>query len=185
MDQTARMNLSFMRVLLIHQNFPGQFKYLGPALAARGDQVVAFTPKVKEPVTWKGVTVIPYFLPEKKSIDIHPLVKGLENKIIFAEACYHAAIKLRDSGFEPDVILTHYGWGESLFLKDVWPQARTGLYCEMYYDDKSDSINFDPEFAVKNQSLRSLRLRVENITNHLPFNFAKAGLSPTQFKADT
>ena len=133
----------------------------------------------------RGVIVIPYFLPEKRSIDIHPLVKGLENKIIFAEACYHAAVKLRYSGFEPDVILTHYGWGESLFLKDVWPQARTGHYCEMNYHDKSDSINFAPEFAVKNQSLRSLRLRVENITNHLPFNFAKAGLSPTQFKADT
>ena len=55
----------------------------------------------------------------------------------------------------------------------------------MYYDDKSDSINFDPEFAIENQSLRSLRLRVENITNHLHFNLAQAGLSPTQFQADT
>jgi hypothetical protein len=39
---------SGMRVLLIHQNFPGQFKHLGPALVARGDHVVALTPKVKE-----------------------------------------------------------------------------------------------------------------------------------------
>ena len=37
-----------MRVLLFHQNFPGQYKYLGPALAARGDEVVALTPKVKK-----------------------------------------------------------------------------------------------------------------------------------------
>ena len=37
----------FMKILLIHQNFPGQYKHLGPALAARGDQVVALTPKVK------------------------------------------------------------------------------------------------------------------------------------------
>ena len=26
-----------MRILLIHQNFPGQYKHLGPALVARGD----------------------------------------------------------------------------------------------------------------------------------------------------
>ena len=28
-----------MRILLIHQNFPGQYKHLGPALAKRGDEV--------------------------------------------------------------------------------------------------------------------------------------------------
>ena len=49
-----------MRVLLIHQNFPGQFKHLGPALVARGDHVVALTPKVKERTEWRGITVEPY-----------------------------------------------------------------------------------------------------------------------------
>ena len=42
-----------MRILLIHQNFPGQYKHLGPALVARGDEVVALTPKVKKPLNWK------------------------------------------------------------------------------------------------------------------------------------
>lgn len=46
-----------MRILLIHQNFPGQYKHLGPALAARGDQVVALTPKVKKPANWNGVRI--------------------------------------------------------------------------------------------------------------------------------
>ena len=49
-----------MRVLLIHQNFPGQYKHLGPALAARGDQVVALTPKVKKSAMWNGVRILPY-----------------------------------------------------------------------------------------------------------------------------
>ena len=39
-----------MKILVIHQNFPGQYKHLVPALAARGHQVVALTPKVQKPV---------------------------------------------------------------------------------------------------------------------------------------
>lgn len=31
-----------MNILFIHQNFPGQFKFLAPALAQRGHQVVVF-----------------------------------------------------------------------------------------------------------------------------------------------
>ena len=48
------------KYLLIHQNFPGQYKHLAPALAARGDQVVALTPKVEKVTKWKGVTIVPY-----------------------------------------------------------------------------------------------------------------------------
>jgi hypothetical protein len=32
-----------MKLLFLHQNFPGQFKHLAPALAARGHEVVALT----------------------------------------------------------------------------------------------------------------------------------------------
>ena len=116
-----------MRILLIHQNFPGQYKHLGPALAARGDQVVALTPKVKKPANWNGVRILPYGISRSSAKNAHPWVIDLETKIIRGEACYDAAVKLRDSGFSPDVILAHHGWGESLFLKDVWPNARLGL----------------------------------------------------------
>ncbi|MBM3605185.1 MAG: glycosyl transferase family 1, partial [Alphaproteobacteria bacterium] len=32
-----------MKILFVHQNFPGQFPHLAPALAARGHQVLALT----------------------------------------------------------------------------------------------------------------------------------------------
>ena len=174
-----------MRILLIHQNFPGQYKHLGPALAARGDEVVALTPKVKEPINWNGVRVLPYSVSRSSTKGIHPWVVSFETKVIRGEACYQAAIKLREKGFQPDVILTHFGWGESLFLKDVWPDARIGLYCELFYNRESDSINFDSEFAAGSPELRPLKLRMENLNNHLHFNVAEAGLSPTQYQAAT
>ena len=69
-----------------------------------------------------------------------------------------------------------------MFLKDVWPDARIGLYCELFYNRESDSINFDSEFAAGSPELRPLKLRMENLNNHLHFNVAEAGLSPTSIK---
>jgi len=40
---------------------------------------------------------------------------------------------LKKKGFSPEIILAHHGWGESLFLKDVWPEARMGLYCKFFH----------------------------------------------------
>ena len=174
-----------MRVLLIHQNFPGQYKHLGPALAARGDEVVALTPKVKKPTTWKGIKVVPYAIKRGNSRDAHPWVIDLETKVIRGEACYDGAMRLKQAGFEPDVILAHHGWGESMFLKDVWPNARIGLYCEFYHLPEYPYMNFDPEFETAVNAKDALRLRVRNLNNHMHFDFAEAGISPTHFQANT
>jgi len=49
-----------VNILFLHQNFPGQFKHLAPALAQRGHRVVALTiQKVKE-TRWQGVEMVPY-----------------------------------------------------------------------------------------------------------------------------
>jgi hypothetical protein len=45
-----------MKILFIHQNFPGQFKHLAPALAAdSNNEVVAFTMQKNSPENWQGV----------------------------------------------------------------------------------------------------------------------------------
>lgn len=174
-----------MRILLIHQNFPGQYKHLGPALAARGDQVVALTPKVKKPTRWNGIQIVPYEIKRGNGQGGHPWTTDLETKVIRGEACYEAAKKLRDQGFSPDVILAHHGWGESLFLKDVWPDARMGLYCELYHRAGYPHTGFDPEFDKGTRDTDALRLRIRNLNNTLHFDAAEAGLSPTEFQADT
>ena len=73
-----------MRILLIYQNFPGQCKHLGPALAARGDEVIALTPKVKKPAMWNGVRILPYGIRRSSSKDAHPWVVDLEPKSFVA-----------------------------------------------------------------------------------------------------
>jgi len=129
--------------------------------------------------------VVPYAISRGNGKNGHPWVTDLETKVIRAEACYLAAVRLRDSGFTPDVILAHHGWGESMFPKDVWPSARIGLYCELYHRATYPHVGFDPEFDKGAQDRDVLRLRLRNINNFLHFDIAEAGLSPTAFQADT
>lgn len=174
-----------MKILFIHQNFPGQYKHLAPLLASRGHQCVALTLRVKEATTWNGVRVLPYTLPKRKAQAVHPWLTDLDTKVTRAEACYHAARQLRDKGFTPDLILAHPGWGESMFLRDVWPDARLGLYCELYHLSDYPHVDFDPEFTAADAELAHLRIRMKNLNNHIHFPMADAGISPTRFQADT
>ena len=174
-----------MKILFIHQNFPGQFKHLAPALAAQGHQTVALTLRVDKPTDWQGVRVLPYKIARKTGQALHPWLVDLDTKVTRAEACFHAALQLREAGFSPDVIVAHPGWGESLFLKDVWPDARIGLYCELYHQSTYPHTGFDPEFQPNIPVSEPLRLRMKNLNNHLSFAMGDAGLSPTGFQADT
>ena len=174
-----------MKFLFIHQNFPGQFKHLAPTLAAQGHEAVALTLRVEKPTTWKGVRVLPYKVSRKSGQAVHPWLVDLDTKVTRAESCFRAATRLREAGFTPDVIIAHPGWGESLFLRDVWPEARIGLYCELYHQPEYPHTGFDPEFQPESAETEPLRLRMKNINNHLSFAMADAGISPTRFQADT
>ncbi|WP_439143352.1 glycosyltransferase [Planktotalea sp.] len=174
-----------MQILIIHQNFPGQYKHLAPALVEQGHQVFSLTPKVEKRTVWRGVQLLPYKIARASSKDVHPWLADLETKVIRADACYRQALAWKEKGLNPDVILAHHGWGEPMFLKDVWPDAKMGIYCELYHLDSGDSVNFDPEFETKDLRSNALRLRLRNLNNSLHFDAADAGISPTEFQAST
>lgn len=174
-----------MQILIIHQNFPGQYKHLAPALVEQGHQVFSLTPKVEKRTVWKGVQLLPYKISRASSKEIHPWLADLETKVIRADACYRQALTWKEKGLNPDVILAHHGWGEPMFLKDVWPDAKMGIYCELYHLDSGESVNFDPEFETKDLRSNALRLRLRNLNNTLHFEAADAGISPTEFQAST
>ena len=173
-----------MNILFIHQNFPGQFKFLAPALAAQGHDVRAFTMQKIAAGEWQGVKLTHYQPSRGTAPNVHPWVSDFETKTIRGEACFRAALKLKERGFTPDVIIAHPGWGESLFLKDVWPQAKLGIYCEFYYHPQGADVGFDPEFPARDAG-DVCRLRLKNLNNLLHFEIADSGISPTHWQAST
>ncbi|MEM8775632.1 MAG: glycosyltransferase [Pseudomonadota bacterium] len=174
-----------MKILFIHQNFPGQYKHLAPLLASKGHECLALTLRVEKPTKWQGVRILPYHLPKRDGQMVHPWLVDLDSKVTRAEACFRAARELREQGYAPDLILAHPGWGEPMFLRDVWPKSRIGLYCELYHLADQEHLNFDPEFAKDDNELQNLRIRLKNLNNQLHFSAADAGISPTAFQAGT
>ena len=173
-----------MKILFIHQNFPGQFKFLAPALVKQGHTVVAMTMQKTEAKEWQGVRLAPYTATRGTTPKVHPWISDFETKTIRAEACFRAALRLRAEGLNPDLIVSHHGWGESLFLKDVWPQAKLAIYCEFYYHPRGADVGFDPEFPAEDAG-EVCRLRLKNLNNLLHFEVADAAISPTHWQAST
>ena len=173
-----------MNILFIHQNFPGQFKFLAPELVLRGHTVSAMTLQKTNVKEWQGVRILPYVIERSETAGIHPWASEFEVKTIRAEACFKAAEKLKNEGFNPDIIIAHPGWGESLFLKEIWPDAKLGIYSEFFYHTRGFDVGFDPEFASDVAGDMCL-VRLKNTNNLLHFQLADAGLSPTQWQAST
>ncbi|MES2611217.1 MAG: glycosyltransferase family 4 protein [Pseudomonadota bacterium] len=174
-----------MKILFIHQNFPGQFQHLAPALASQGNEVVGLT---MTPATtggrasWNGVRMVPCMPSRQSTPGIHPWVIDTETKLVRGEAAFRACLELQHQGFHPDVVIAHPGWGESLFIKEVWPEVRLAIYCEFFYQAQGADVGFDPEFPEG--PFAGARMRAKNFNNLLHFDLADGGISPTRWQAD-
>lgn len=174
-----------MNILFIHQNFPAQFKNLAPALVQRGHEVATLTLRKIDGPDWNGVRVVRYGVGKSSSREIHSWISDFETKVIRGEACLKAAMELNAKGYQPDVIISHPGWGESLFLKDLWPGAKLGIYCEFYYRIQGLDIGFDPEFPFSDPVMYGCQIKLKNLNTDLHLEIADAGVSPTRFQAST
>lgn len=170
-----------MRILFVHQNFPGQFVHLARELAARGHEVRALT--LNEGVNFPDVELAPYKIRRSQSPDAHWLARDFETKVIRGEACAQAAQQLKAKGFKPDVICAHPGWGEALFLKDVFPSVPLLGYLEYFYRATGQDFGFDPEFPAQPED--AWRVRLKNSMNLQALNTCDALLTPTEWQRCT
>lgn len=168
-----------MRVLFVHQNFPGQYRHLAPALAARGVQVLALGENAGDALP--GVGHHRYPAPRGAGEGTHPYLRRLEAYTRRGQEVARAAVALRARGFVPDVIAAHPGWGEALFLRDVFPDARLLLHCEFHFHADGADIGFDPLNGEVTLDKRA-STRFLNATQLLSLDSADRGLAPTRWQ---
>jgi glycosyltransferase involved in cell wall biosynthesis len=89
-------------------------------------------------------------------------------------------MQLKAQGWRPELILCHAGWGEGLFLKDVYPEVRVVQYFEYYYEAQGGDMGFDPEFPSSLDD--AARVRLKNNTQLVSLMGSDAGLSPTEWQ---
>lgn len=172
-----------MKVLFVHQNFPGQFLHLAPELTRRGHEVRMLTDAAN-----KRIFATEGFRYKFDAAPVDSAATRLgrnyttmsDRGVVVARAC----LQLREKGYVPDVIFGHSGWGETLFLKEVWPEAKLIVYAEFYYRGRGADVGFDPEFSAQNFDQVMI---AQGRTAHLgqALLHADAGLSPTKWQAST
>jgi glycosyltransferase involved in cell wall biosynthesis len=172
-----------MKIVFVHQNFPGQFKRLAKTFVDEGHQVVALGMLKQSPIP--GVDYHSYSpVPGPEDAPYQNRFSPVIPRLRRAYGVAHKARELARKGFEPDVVVVNTGWGENLFLKDVWPKARHVAYFEYYYAPKGQDLDFDPEFPVTNEEV-VWRLRAKNAMQLGALDAADIAVAPTQYQRDT
>jgi glycosyltransferase involved in cell wall biosynthesis len=165
-----------VKILLAHQNFPGQFKNICRRLVTDPANELVFLSRPNQNRI-NGVRRIDYPVAREVAPGIHHYLAEGERGLLFGQGVVREVVKLRESGWKPDVMVGHNGWGETLFLKDVFPDVPLLSYFEFFYRAGEADVNFDPEYPLGFDDI--FRLRIKNTINLWGLDAADWGLSPT------
>ena len=168
-----------MRILFIHQNFPGQYIHQMHWMVKEGWEVYALAIN-KNPIP--GVKLGIYKLRRGSSQEIHPWVLDLETKIIRAESCARGPWNSK-KGLHPRYNLRAYRLGETIYIKDVWPDSPILGFMEFFYNRDGFDLSFDQEFQGKLTFEQSARMHAKNASNYLAWPQLDHGISLTKFQA--
>lgn len=87
---------------------------------------------------------------------------------------------LKAQGFIPDVVYGHSGWGPTLFIKDLFPQAKLHYYFEWFYHAHGSDADFDPSDPLDANAIA--RIRVKNTPILMDLVSCDLGISPTYWQ---
>ncbi len=171
-----------MDILFVHPNFPGQFKLLAAAFCRlEGHQVFSL-----RDVEWTDEVDLPeltqwaYEYPAKISTEIHPYLEGTNAAVRRAQAvAKFLQLKIQE-GFDPDVIYVHPGWGDGLYLKDLFPFAKIIAIMEYYYQPRGADVGFDKEFPMCFDDI--FRVRTMNIIQQLSLEASDIHLCASEWQ---
>jgi glycosyltransferase involved in cell wall biosynthesis len=171
-----------MKILFIHPNMPGQYKHLARLYGENPDHQVVFISKPREGApTVPGVHQVLYEVPREPCPGTHRYLMGAERAVLQGQEVWRVCKKLKtESGFTPDIICVHPGWGDGLYLKDIYPDTPILSYFEFYYHYQGADVNFDPELPVSVDD--AARIRTKNIVNLMNLECADWGISPTHWQ---
>jgi glycosyltransferase involved in cell wall biosynthesis len=168
-----------MKYLFIHQNFPAQYRHVVRYLADQPGNQIYFLTQPNEN-SMSGVYKVSYPKDQRGPINCHAYAVEIDRAIYTGATVAEICRGLRDQGFRPDLIVGHSGWGETLFVKDVFPDVPLLAYFEFFYHAEGVDVGYDPEFvSIFNDPSR---LRARNGVGLMAFQGADWGHSATQWQ---
>lgn len=168
-----------MKILFIHQNMPAQYRHLAQHYAKDEKNEVVFITQAKG-VQLPGVKKIEYRRSRNASESTHTYLRELETYTLNGQGVARSLMELRKTGFVPDIVMAHPGWGEAMFVKDIYPATPLLIYCEFFYRSRGADVGFDPQFPLDVD--RILRLRCRTSHHLISLEAADWGISPTRWQ---
>jgi len=175
------------KALFIHQNFPAQFQKIAIYMQSKGWDVVYAT--AHKAVERGKVSVLPgdikgigYDAPREPSEAMSRYLKPMENAVVNGQGFAQTAIRMRNSGYTPDLVVAHSGWGSGSFAKVVWPGAKFVQYLEWWYAFPArDVVEPTPPELIEDRHANSL---CRNLPFLLDAQTSDAILVPTAYQAE-
>jgi glycosyltransferase involved in cell wall biosynthesis len=133
----------------------------------------------KPPGTAGGVDNIQYRPRGGATEGTHFLSRTFENGIWHAAGVYEA-MKPVSAAIRPDLIVGHSGWGSTLFLRELWPDAPVINYFEYFYRPDDSDLDFRPDVPVA--EVDRLRSPARNAMILLDMEYCAAGYAPTHYQ---
>lgn len=172
-----------MKILFFHPNMPGQYKHMARVLAADKNNQVVFLTKPKMDVEIPGVIKVEYEVKRDVSKDTHRYLIPVERGIFASQEIWRVCKQMKSSGFTPDVICGHFGWGDGFFIKDIFPNTPLLSFLEFFYDAYGADVGFLEE--MDNESIspdHAAKLRIKNMIHISNMTWSDWGVTPTFFQ---
>ena len=134
-------------------------------------------------------------LPSELSSAKHVLVQnsphksqaGVNASILTSQYFLSSLLELKDCSWNPDLIISHSGFGCGLFAKEVFPQSRLISYIEWCHNSKSYNNlrnSYDGSWAVLSNKNSSSQL-LSSLTMLSECQAADLCVTPTNFQRET
>jgi len=165
-----------MHILFVHWFAPGQFENTSKYLVKNGHRCTLLCETAVG--TTGGIKRLRYRLDGRPARGSHYCSLPFDEAVRHAIGVYKA-LKPQRHRLRPDLIVGHSGFGSTLFLPELFPDAPIINHFEYYCHSHQSALDFRPEWAPLERDL--LRTRAKNAMVLLDLENCTAGYCPTRF----
>ena len=176
-------NEKIVNILFIHYELPGQFLHLIRYLSKHPNYHVY---GICHQHVYKSNDLDLYeklFVYDEGScseFSAHYYIENLQSCILRAKAIAEILHKCCVDGINFDLAVSHIGWGEALYFKDIYPKTPLLGYVEFYYHAVGADAGFDPNSPMSKD--QCLLIKTLNSQLLLGMNECDAMISPTNWQ---
>lgn len=180
------------KILILHHNFPAQFKNLIPVFLAHGADVTFITDRDISDI--KKLPCRVFSTGYKGSAPSDPY-SSIDCATRFLKTA-HGLVK-KNLLQEPDVVISHSGWGCASCIRDLFPRSRYIAYLEWWFKSSDQEFTFTPpdypwsaqysNSTIAKQNLRNATQSLELLNADFivsPFSFQSRGI-PKELESKT